>query len=189
MTTLIKEIANLRSGVFAKPTGQGEALYLQVSHFDINGRFDARVKPNLEITPKLQKELLTRTDVLFASKGSRNFALIYDDGISPAIASTTFIVLKINPTFQRQVLPEYVAWFMNQPQTQKHIKSLAKGTFIPSITMKSLGDLAIDIPDLETQQLILTISTLRNEEKRLYAEIDALREQLIQGKLITFAQH
>ncbi|MCX6132631.1 MAG: restriction endonuclease subunit S [Ignavibacteriales bacterium] len=185
--TYIKEIANLRSGVFTKPTGQAEAFYLQAGHFDAEGRFDPRVKPALEVTQKLQKDLLTRSDILFASKGSRNFAVVHDDTIGPAIASTSFIVIRVNPTYQEQVLPEYVCWFMNQPQTQTQIKSFAKGTFIPAVTMKSIADLKISIPDLETQQLILEVSALRYKEKHLRTEIDTLTDQLLQEKLITLA--
>lgn len=189
MTASIKKIAILKSGVFAKPTGQGDAVYLQASHFDTNGKFDERVKSNLEVTQRLRKELLTKGDILFSSKGSRNFAVVYDGDIGPAVASTTFIVLRISPAYQQEVLPEYLSWFMNQPLAQNRMKALAKGTFIPSITMKALGDLAVDVPDLEKQRLILKISALRNEERHLYAKIEELREQLIQGKLINIAHH
>jgi restriction endonuclease S subunit len=81
-------------------------------------------------------------------------------------------------------LPEYLAWFLNNPTTQKLLKEQAIGTSIPSISKTVLEELDIPIPSVEKQKAILTIAHLRSTEKNLKHQIEVLREQQIQQTLI-----
>jgi len=185
MEKKIKEIAMLKSGVYANPSDEGKVIYVQARHFDQNGEFNTRVKSYLDVDDKTAKELLADHDILFAAKGSRNFAVVYDGSNGPAVASTSFIIVRINPEYCKLIIPEYISWFINHSRTQRQLKAEAKGTFIPAITIKTLRHITIEIPDIEKQQLILSISLLRKKERQLFAEIDAVREQLIQTELIS----
>lgn len=81
-------------------------------------------------------------------------------------------------------MPEYLAWFLNNPTTQKLLKEQAIGTSIPSISKTVLEELDIPIPSVEKQKAILTIAHLRSTEKNLKHQIEVLREQQIQQTLI-----
>lgn len=185
MKELIREVSVLKSGVYATPSDDGRIIYVQARHFETSGEFNTRVKSYLDLDEKTSKELLSDDDILFAAKGSRNFAVVYNNSNGPAVASTSFIIIRINPEYRKLILPEYVSWFLNHSRTQNRLRAEAKGTFIPAITIKALGAIPIDIPDVERQQLILDIAELRKKEKQLLAEIDAERDQLIQAKLIS----
>lgn len=181
----IKEIASLKSGFYSKPADAGDIPYIQARHFDEGGNFDTTVKSFLNAESNTEKELLADKDILFAAKGSRNFAVVYDHSNGPAIASTSFFIMRIRPEYQESIIPEYVAWFINHPQTQRRLKPDTRGTFIPSITMKAFDRLEIEIPDLEAQRLILRIDELRKQERQLHAELDTMRERLIQIQLMS----
>lgn len=181
----ISEFASLRSGHYSKPLESGEILYVQARHFSADGSFDGSVKSFIGHEEAGPARVLIDKDVLFASKGSRNFAAVYDSSNGPAVASTSFIVITVKSQYRDFVIPEYLAWFINHPQTQHRLRSVKGGTFIPSITMKGFSGFEIEIPDSETQKLILKIDQLRKKERRLQGDLDTAREKLLQIQLMS----
>lgn len=128
-----------------------------------------------------QKHLLKNGDVLFAAKGTKNFATVFENFNEPSVASTSFFVLR--PT-DKKVLPDYLAWVLNSHTTQTLLKSQAIGTSIPSISKQVLENLEIAVPSIEMQNAILQITKLRNKEKSLRQKIETLREKQIQQQII-----
>lgn len=177
---LIKDITNIQTGLFAKPSGIGELVYLQARHFDENGKLHTTLHPDLMVDGIAEKHLLIPGDVLFAAKGTKNFATIYEKHNLPAVASTSFFILRLT---SKKVLPEYLAWFLNTPAAQGLLKWQAIGTSIASISKQVLDNLEIAVPGMETQKAILQITRLRNKEKTLKLEIETLNEMLLQQKI------
>ncbi len=177
METLIKDITNIQTGLFAKPSGHGELVYLQSKHFDEYGQLHSVLHPDLLADSISEKHLLKDGDVLFAAKGTKNFATVYEKHNLPAVASTSFFVIR--PT-DNKVLPQYLAWFLNNHTTQTLLKGQAIGTSIPSISKQVLDNLKLTLPNIETQKAILQITKLRNKEKFLKQKIETLKEKQIQ---------
>lgn len=172
MKTTLKDIATIRTGVFGKPENIGEIVYLQVKYFDENGQIIADLKPDLPQSEVKANHLLKPGDIIFAAKGSKNFAAVYEKHNPTAVASTSFFV--ICPK-ENQILPEYLVWFLNQPDTQKFLKNNSRGSDIASISKVVLENLEIPVPDLKKQQLILKISHLLQEEKSILQKIEFFR--------------
>ena len=181
MKTLIKDITNIQTGLFAKPAGIGEVVYLQSKHFDEYGQLHSALHPDLLAEGISDKHLLKDGDVLFAAKGTKNFAAVFENHNEPSVASTSFFVIR--PT-DKKVLPQYLAWFLNNHTTQTFLKGQAIGTSIPSISKQVLENLEITVPNIEIQKGILQITNLRNKEKSLKLKIDTLREKQIQKQII-----
>lgn len=156
-------------------------VYLQSKHFDENGQLNSSLHPDLLADTISEKHLLRPGDVLFAAKGTKNFAAVYENQNTVAVASTSFFVIRLT---DNNVLPEFLAWFLNHPATQKMLKGQALGTSIASISKAVLEELEITVPDNKKQKLILTIYQLRNTEKRLKQQIENLREKQIQQQII-----
>lgn len=181
MKTLIKDITKIQTGLFAKPSGTGEVVYLQSKHFDEFGQLRSMLHPDLMAEEISEKHLLKNGDVLFAAKGTKNFAAVFEDHNEPAVASTSFFILRLTGN---KVLSEYLAWFLNSHTAQAILKGQAIGTSIPSISKQVLENLEIAVPGIETQKAILQINNLRNKEKVLRQEIEILREKQIQQHII-----
>lgn len=181
MKTTLKYITSIQTGVFAKTVQKGEIVYLQARHFDENGELAETLYPDLEADSKIHKHLLKKGDVLFAAKGARNFAAWYENDTIPAVASTSFFVIRLNDT---TVLPGYLVWFLNHPGTQTLLKGQARGSSIASISKAVLSELEIPVPTIQKQKLILQLYKLRNKEKNLKQQIEILREKEIQHLLI-----
>lgn len=180
MKTALKHITNIQTGVFAKPIKEGEIVYLQAKHFDENGLLISLLHPDLLAENISGKHLLQPGDVLFAAKGTKNFAAWYESKNLPAVASTSFFVIRLKENIINNILPEFLAWYINQPVSQKFLKGNAMGTSIASISKAVLEELEISIPDLQTQKTILKITYLRNSEKKLQQQIEMLKEKQIQ---------
>lgn len=181
MRQQIKDITNIQTGLFAKPAGKGELVYLQSRHFDEHGQLHAVLHPDLPADGIAEKHLLKDGDVLFAAKGTKNFAAVFENHNEPSVASTSFFVIR--PT-DSKVLPHYLAWFLNSHSTQTLLKGQAMGTSIPSISKQVLENLEIWIPRMDIQRVILHITQLRNQEKSLKQKIELLREKQIQQQII-----
>ena len=180
MKTLIKNITCIQTGLFAKAAGIGEVVYLQSRHFDEYGQLLTTLFPDLMADGISDKHLLRQGDVLFAAKGTKNFAALYENRNKPAVASTSFFVIRLT---DKKVLPEYLAWFLNNHSIQTLLKGQAIGTSIPSISKQVLENLEIFVPGIETQNAILQITKLRNKEKALRQEIERLRDKQIQQQI------
>ena len=181
MKRTIKEIASIQTGLFAKPAATGEVVYLQAKHFDEYGQLHATLHPDLMAEGISEKHLLREGDVLFAAKGAKNFAAVYENHNEPAVASTSFFVIRLA---DKNVLPEYLAWFLNNHSTQALLKGQAIGTSIPSISKQVLENIEMSLPGIETQKAILQVAKLRNKEKALKHKIESLREKQIQQQII-----
>jgi restriction endonuclease S subunit len=177
----IRDIATLQTGLFAKPLAMGEVVYLQSKYFDDQGNLLAKLHPDLSREEISTKHVLRDGDVLFAAKGTKNFAAVYEEHNLPAVASTSFFVIRL---FDSKVLPDYLCWFINNQNTQSSLKAQAMGTSIPSISKVVLEELEIPVPSLEKQKSVVAISKLRWHEKNIHAKLESLRDKKIQTQII-----
>jgi restriction endonuclease S subunit len=177
----LKDIAQLSSGIYTKPDLDGEVYYVQAKHFNSDGEFDFSVKPDLRLEGKIEKHLLQTGDILLAVKGSNNFAVPYKGRVK-AVASSTFIVIRLKN--KTTVLPDFLVWYLNHAQTQLFFKDKAKGSGIPSISISSIEEMELSIPDIEKQRTILNLSRLRIREKQIRQQLTILRDNYIQQQLL-----
>lgn len=180
MKITLEHIASIQTGVFAKPVAEGEIVYLQARHFDKNGKLVGSLHPDLRTDDVNTKHILKSGDILFAAKGTKNFAAVFEDHNPPSVASTSFFVIRLQ---DNKVLPKYLVWLMNSPTTLLFLKSTALGSSIVSISKAVLEKLEISIPNIQTQRIILKITSLRNQEKKIKQKIESLQEIIIQQKI------
>ena len=181
LRTTLEQIASIQTGVFAKPTAVGEIVYLQARYFDESGQLISLLHPDLKTNDVNAKHFLKPGDVLFAAKGTKNFAAVIEDDHLPSVASTSFFVIRLK---NHKVLPEYLAWFMNSASTQQFLKSTALGSSMASISKGVLEKLEVLVPTIQTQHSILSITSHREKEKQLRQKIEVLQEIIIQKKII-----
>ncbi|NEN24490.1 restriction endonuclease subunit S [Cryomorpha ignava] len=182
MKTELKNIANIQTGVFAKAVAKGDMVYLQPKYYDEDGNRVTEVVPDLNSIGISANHHLQPGDILFSSKGTKNFATCFDDEDMNAAASTSFFVVRLQ---DRNVLPEFLTWHLNQPTTMSYLKAFAKGSSIPSISKEVLGKTEITVPSIQKQQLICKIAKLTTYEKQIHSKLMELRNEFYQQKLYT----
>ena len=181
LRTTLEHIASIQTGVFAKPAADGEIVYLQARYFNESGQLIGLLHPDLKSADVNAKHILKPGDVVFAAKGTKNFASVIGEHNPPSVASTSFFVIRLK---DKKVLPEYLAWFMNSATTQQFLKSTALGSSMASISKGVLEKLEVLVPTIQTQHSILSITSHREKEKQLRQKIESLQEIIIQKKII-----
>lgn len=174
---LLKNIVSIRSGVHQQPDLTGGIRYLQAS--DIVGK--TTDKAYVEDSKMARKHLLKEGHVLLAAKGHQHIAWAYHDETGPAVASTFFLVLELQ---ENNVLPEYLAAFLNLPKIRLKLQSLGGGSFTPIIRKKDLENLSVEIPSLDQQHLIINLLSLQKRRGELQQELmnsqQVLTETIVQ---------
>jgi len=179
--SIIKEIATVRTGVYLKETPDGEAHYLQVKDFQNNALL-LHTFPTLTINDKVAKYLLSEGDLLFAAKGFANFCAVYRENWGTAVASSSFLVLKIKD--KAKILPEYLSWYLNREDILFFFKNITAGNVMPSISKAMMENLEISIPSVAVQRKIVQLDELCREEEALLEKIKIKRRELVQQTLI-----
>lgn len=185
MNTQLKYIANIQTGIYAQAVSTGDVVYLQAKHFSDNGSLLNSLIPDLALNSQTEKHLLNEGDVVFAAKGSKNFAAKHESKNGLCVASSTFLVLRLKNEFRGRLLPDYLVWYMNHPKTQECLKAKARGSSIPSISKVDLMELEITLPSIEKQNAIVKIDNLQKAEQNIVKKIQLLKEQYIQHQLFS----
>lgn len=176
MRKKLKDITTIKSGVFAKGDTNPDLFYIQSTDFDKQRNWNKTLNPILTKSSKFANHVLNIGDILFVAKGRDFFAVVYDGRFQPAVASTTFLVLQVK---SNNIAPDYVSWYINHPQTQNLLWSIAKGSAIPSISKTILEEIEIPIPELLKQFTILQLYKLQMKEKQIHKQIGKLRQEYI----------
>ncbi len=182
MQKKIQDIAIIRSGAYIKEVPEGKVCCLQVSDFNrVEGEF-LLPKPTLELDSKIENHLLLDGDLVFAAKGTSNFCTVFDERMGKAVASSSFLVIRI---IDRAIIaPDYLCWILNREDSLAFFKVNAIGTSIPSIGKTLVEDYEISIPLMKIQQKIVEVARLQRQEQKLYLQISDLRNKLTQHQLI-----
>jgi len=139
------------------------------------------------VTPKgdAARYSLRPGDVLFVSRGTTNIAVPlteqtvrpFPDRWDDLIPAYTFYILR--PDLNR-VLPEYLAWFINQPPAQAFLTQQSRGTLVKLMPKSLFEELEVPIPPLAIQRQVMEIENLRAHEEGLLKRLIAARQRLVQ---------
>ncbi len=174
----LRNIAELSSGIYLKGSPAGKIACLQVK--DLLMPSPETTATRIEYVPKLDNYLLKKGDLLFAGKGTTYLCKVFDLNI-PAVPSTTLYSIRLRSNL---VSPEYLCWYLNHPSVIATIKTSQAGSGTPLIHKPTLENLEIIVPDQETQQIIVGLSSLQKREKEILEAIAEKRMQITNQILI-----
>jgi restriction endonuclease S subunit len=119
-------------------------------------------------------------DILFRSRGVTNTAVHLSNVPNNFVASSPLTVIRVK---SRRADPAYVAWYINHTAGQRQIKQFAMGTSLLSISVADLRQMKVHLPDLETQQQIVTLAALGQQEQQLMTQLAEKRSQYLRTVL------
>ncbi|HRE41423.1 MAG TPA: restriction endonuclease subunit S [Ignavibacteria bacterium] len=177
----LSELFSIMTGLNLRPEKNGDIIYLQSQNFDENGILKSKLMPEVSRMNVNEQYILRPDDIIFAAKGSKNFAALFEKRNDPAVPSTTFFILR-KKSHNVNLKSEFVVWYLNQTQTQIKLKKYITGSSIQSLTKKELGNIYISIPEFKIQELILKIETKIKELNQLNSKLTNLRNKFNQQK-------
>lgn len=142
-------------------------------HIDEDGRpfvYEDRQHATRLALPKKRADpyLVQPGDVLFMARGEKNRATVIRSCPQGSVAGNAFFVLRSKAD---DILPEYLAWYLNQVPAQTAIAQIRTGAGTPLVQRHQLGGLPIPVPPLEQQKMIAQLGDLMLREKQLVRQL------------------
>jgi len=139
-----------------------------------------------EISSRREPDWLREHDIIFAARGTSNYACAVA-GIPPqTVCSPHLYVIRVNQPVL-QLLPEFLAWQFNQRPIQRYLAQSAEGSVQLSIRRSVLVQAEIRVPSIEQQRTIVALGRLATNERNLLqamirnreTELATIAEQLL----------
>lgn len=131
--------------------------------------------------------LLHAGDVIFTTRGTRNFALALEHMPMTAVCAPHFFILSVaEPS---RLLPSFLAWQLNQRPAQNYFQQRAQGSNILNIDRTAIENLELVIPPVDRQIQALEIDQALRHERLLLGRLientnrqaNAIAMQLLNG--------
>ena len=142
--------------------------YLRVSNIKSNFVDLKNIKyiPNVVIKKNIHLEV---GDVLLTRKGSYGRAVVVDETLTDAVISSEIFLIVIKD--KDQLIPEYLASYLNSSIGQLYFERIKTGAIMGHIGQDVLGSLLIALPPIDIQKRICSkISEIRSASNKLNKE-------------------
>lgn len=120
-------------------------------------------------------------DILFQARGVTHFACFVENDLKDTLAAGSFYILRMQ---SEDLLPQYLAWWLNQSKAQAWFQSQAGGTGISFISKSTLSRLQVRIPPLSIQKKVLKIIILARRDQFLLDRLAQTRSRLVKAACI-----
>jgi hypothetical protein len=176
--TLLSEVAEIsaghpiRSAVDELP--EGDMGVVQMRNVDPESGVDWGGVRRVELPPARRVEPLEPGDVIFTTRGTRNYAAALDGTPFPAVCSPHFFVIRIHSA---AIDPSFLAWQINQAPAQEYFQREATGSYILNIRREVIERLEIALPPLGRQAVIVALAEAAKRERQLLSALIDNRQQ------------
>lgn len=183
MKKKIKDVAEIQIGyqfrgrIETDPKGTYKVIQIR----DFDEFQNLRVTDLYKVTLKYDAEryMVNKGDILFLARGHRNYAIPIKDSLEDTIAASYFFILRLK---NKNILPEYLAWFIKQVPAQAYLHNIARrGTHMPMVPKSVFENMPVDIPDIKTQKTIIELDNLLEKERSLLSQLQEKRTQFVKA--------
>lgn len=179
------DIATARFGVHAKRMRKGTMALVQSSAITAEGSIQQayidRTDPALVNYKEV--DLLRKDDVLLIGKGSSTTAALWSGSSEDTLASGMLFVIR--PKVEN-LLPAYLAAYLNSRPAQFQMASLRKVGTVPVLSRSALDTLEIPVPSLEDQHKLVHLADAAQRAKQHLNELTNAYGQLLDAAWTTF---
>ena len=165
-----------REGIRAYP--DGSHFLLQARDFNTLHQVDWSNLTRFTPAGSTTKSEIQPGDVLFLAKGQENFACPINCVTNHVLAANSLYILRPD---RATILPEYLAWWLNQKPAQEYIQLNRSGSSLPFLSVSALSRLEVPIPPIEVQRKIGELELLRKKEANLLGLYLLKKSTLIQS--------
>ncbi len=132
------------------------------------------------VTPRGETEryLVSKGDVLFLSRGHRVLAVPVLEQLKNTIAAYYFYIVRVHT---ENLLPEYLAWFINQRPAQMFLEKRMRGSHIKMVPKSAFASLEINMPSVATQKTIVELERLSRKEEICLTNLARARKRMVQA--------
>ena len=122
---------------------------------------------------RLKSGYLTQAGDIVVRLTTPSTAVLIDKEHTGFIIPSHFVVIR---TDSRQILPEYLNWFLNEDRVRQELHQNLSSTMIGTVKPKVYACLEIDLIPLEEQKKIAELYRLSKKELRLLKQMRVQKE-------------
>lgn len=171
---IVKEFIKIISGyTFRKALselGNGDTRIIQISDIQL----DLSITDNTKLSQidglgMATQAKVRNNDILLSSKGNEKTgfkASLYKGYSLNTVVASSVYILRIDKN--KEVIPEYIVFYLNSYKGQNLLKNLSLGSLIKTLSKNNLEKLEIPIPSLENQKTIAKLAENITEQKKLH---------------------
>ena len=181
---LLNSIAEVQAGYHSRSQiisdSKGTHLLVQGKNILYSTRYKIEPASLTRFTPerKTAPYLIRNGDVLVQAKGNIHYAFCFEISIENVLAADTFYIVR---TDRKIIIPNFLAWWINQAPARSYLHQNSVGTGIPFISKSVLERLTLPVPSLEIQIKIVQVEQLWQHCRELQNDLDNKRNELVQA--------
>lgn len=184
--TSLKTVANIHAGYPFRgkipETPGSDICAIQMKHITENRTINWQQCTPTTLTGKRQPQWLQPGHIIVAARGNHHYAVLIPEAIRQInprfIAAPHFFVLAVK---KQNILPQYLAWLLNQSHLQDYFTQNAEGSVTKSIRRQIVEEASIPLPNKQEQQKIVNLITTVQKEQALLAQLHNNSQQIMQG--------
>ncbi len=131
----------------------GSVRAVQMKDVDLLSGIDWSGAIKTELSKRRPDMWLENGDILFAARGINNYAVVATGCPPKAVVSPHFFHLRVKS--DAQLLPEFLAWQINQAPAQKYFRKFSEGSAVVGIRKSVLSELPVLAPSIEEQRKVV----------------------------------
>jgi hypothetical protein len=188
--TQLRDVAQIRMGYTfrgsLKDATSGNTAIIQMKDASADAIRHTAAFARADIAPLSEHYFLREGDLIFRSRGLQNITVMIDQALERTICIAPLMFIRIFP--EQPLLPAWLHWYINLPDTQNSLNAFARGTTIRMIAAESMGGLSLLLPPLERQHKIVAASSLNREIMALEARLAEKRQNYSDEALLQYAR-
>jgi hypothetical protein len=189
MKKQLRKIATVHAGYPFRERLQsdprGNVLVIQMKNVDERNRIQEDGVVRVLLGASIERHLVKSGDIVFRARGNRTSASLVTRDLGRTIVAAPLMIIR---AADKDVLPAYLQWAINNPRTQAKLADLGTGTYVQTVGKAALEALELPVPDMKRQHKIVELAALMEREQYLWKEIGERRKRLVDGILWRRAQ-
>jgi hypothetical protein len=171
-----------RSGISPDPS----SAYRIIQGRDVAGEVNWETVVHFKPERDASRFIVQDGDVVLPNRGGRPSSAVLRSVPPLTVATGSFFVLRPR---EGALLPEYLAWYLNQQPAQEYLQSRIRGTYIAMFSKADLEEMKIPVPPMRIQETIGRLAALRRHEQELIRQVEAKRDALLQAICLRAIDH
>ena len=157
----------------------GNVAIVQMRNVDADSGVNWHEVQRITLPSKRPPTLLAVGDIIFTTRGTRNFALSLDTVEGAAVCSPHFFVIRVLDA--KRIAPAFLAWQINQRTAQEYFQREATGSHILNIRREVIENLPLALPPLDLQRAIIALADTARAERAALAKLIENRNHQIEA--------
>ena len=172
----------MRSGLLTRDNVKQGPHHLRIRDLTGSGEIQIQSFESLPVTSAVvRRHLVVEGDIVVANRGNRLTAALVPKGLV-AVASGQLLIVKL---LAKNVIKEYLNWYLNHERTQQFLLSRSRGSQVKTLSVSVLKSrLRIPVPCERTQKQIVELNRLRGRERALLSRLEASRRIHVETTLL-----